>query len=89
MIRIDLDLFRTIFPTPWPLTQAVHDEAIRIAERDGLSIYDALIVASALDAGCDTLLTEDLQDGRIFDARLTVRHPFKASFLPADPASGR
>ena len=43
--------------------------------RDRLHHYDALIVESALSAGCDVLLTEDLQDGRRFD-RLVVRDPF-------------
>jgi predicted nucleic acid-binding protein len=40
-----------------------------------LSVYDALIVASALEAGCDRLYSEDLQHGRVFGA-LTVRNPF-------------
>ena len=44
--------------------------------RDRLHQYDALIVESALSAGCDVLLTEDLQNGRRFD-RLEVRDPFR------------
>jgi len=39
-------------------------------------IYDALIVASALEAGCTTLVSEDMQDGRVIDGRLTIRNPF-------------
>ena len=41
----------------------------------GFSFHDALIVASALDAGCETLLTEDLQAGRRVNG-LTIVNPF-------------
>lgn len=41
----------------------------------GLSFWDALIVRAALDAGCDTLLTEDLQHGRRFEG-LSIENPF-------------
>ena len=46
------------------------------ALRDGLHHFDALIVASALSAGCEILLTEDLQDGRRYDG-LLVTDPFR------------
>lgn len=50
-----------------------------------LSIWDALIVQAALDAGCDTLLTEDLQAGRRFGS-LQVVNPFNPAAHEADPA---
>ncbi len=59
-----------------PLTLEIHDRALRVAERYGFSIYDALIVGAALDAGCDTLYSEDLQDGQIIDGVLTINNPF-------------
>jgi predicted nucleic acid-binding protein len=59
-----------------PFTEETHDKGLEIAERYGFSVYDAMIVASALLAGCDTLLSEDMQDGQVLDARLTVRNPF-------------
>lgn len=40
-----------------------------------LSFYDALIVAAALEAGCDTLYTEDLSHGQRF-GDLAVVNPF-------------
>jgi predicted nucleic acid-binding protein len=43
-----------------------------------LPFYDALIVASAIEAGCDTLYSEDMQDGRTIGA-LTIRNPFVES----------
>ena len=58
------------------VTIETHDRALRVAERYGLSIYDALIVSSALLAGCKTLHSEDLQDGQIIERQLTIRNPF-------------
>jgi predicted nucleic acid-binding protein len=60
-----------------PLSVAAHERALAIAERYRLSIYDALIVATALLAGCVTLYSEDLQDGEIIERQLTIRNPFK------------
>ena len=46
-----------------------------LARSHDFSFYDALIVASAIAAGCDTLLTEDLQAGRRI-AGMTIVNPF-------------
>ena len=46
------------------------------ARRDRLSLWDALIVEAALARGCERLLTEDLQSGRVFGERLRVINPF-------------
>jgi predicted nucleic acid-binding protein len=58
------------------LTVAIHEDGLRIARRYKLALYDAMIVAAALDAGCDTLWSEDLQHGLVIDERLTIRNPF-------------
>ena len=60
-----------------PMNLETHDAALRVAGRYGLSIYDALIVAAALQAGCKTLQSEDMQDGRVIDRKLTIRNPFR------------
>jgi len=49
--------------------------ALELAARHGVSAFDSLIVQAALDAGCDTLFSEDLQNGRRFGA-LQVVNPF-------------
>ena len=56
---------------------ALYEEALDIRERWHFSFYDALIVAAALAAGCDTLYSEDLQDGQKV-RELTVVNPFAA-----------
>jgi predicted nucleic acid-binding protein len=72
-----LDAISVLCPSPVPITISTHEAALKLAERQGYSIYDALIVAAALEAGCATLYSEDLQHGQVFGGRLTVRNPFR------------
>lgn len=72
-----LDAIRTLCPSPRIITIDTHDKALALAQSHGFHIYDALIVASALEADCDTLYSEDLQDGRVLEKRLTIRNPFE------------
>ena len=58
------------------LTLAVHQRGLALARRYQLSLYDAMIAAAALEAGCDCLLSEDFQAGQRFDDRLRVVNPF-------------
>ena len=51
-------------------------KACAIAERYGFSFYDSLIVAAALEVGCSTLYSEDLQYGQVIEKSLTVKNPF-------------
>jgi predicted nucleic acid-binding protein len=60
---------------PLPLSFDLHIAARELANAHLLSFYDALIVAAAIEAGCDTLYTEDMQHGHIIGA-LTIRNPF-------------
>ena len=55
---------------------ALYERALDIQSRWRFGFYDSLIVASALAAGCDTLLTEDLQHGQVIET-LTISNPFK------------
>lgn len=68
---------KTLCPAPVPVTLALHDAALTLAARLGYTLYDALIVAAALDAGCRVLYSEDLQDGQVIEKRLTIRNPFR------------
>lgn len=58
-----------------PLTLDVHERAIDLARRFGMPIYDAMIAASALTAGCAVLYSEDFQHGLRIEG-MTVRNPF-------------
>jgi predicted nucleic acid-binding protein len=76
-IREALAALRTLCAAILPLDVATHDDALRIAERYGYALFDALIVASALSAGSDTLWSEDMQDGAVIDGRLRIANPFR------------
>lgn len=62
-----------------PVSEATHDRGLAVSARYGFSIYDSMIVAAALLAGCSTLLSQDLQHGQVIHDQLTVRDPFRAS----------
>jgi len=61
-----------------PLTIETHDRGMLVAQRYGLSVYDATIAAAALVAGCDTLYSEDMQSGLLIERQLRVVNPFIA-----------
>lgn len=58
-------------------TRETLNRGLEIKKRHGLQFYDALIVAAAEAAGCDTLYSEDLADGAEYGA-VHVVNPFKA-----------
>jgi predicted nucleic acid-binding protein len=57
---------------------AVFEAALGLAGDHGLQIYDSLILAAAVEARCDLLLTEDLQDGFAWRG-VVVTNPFGPS----------
>jgi predicted nucleic acid-binding protein len=75
-----LDAIRVLCPSPVSITLETHEAALKIAQKYGFGIDDALIASSALGASCSTLYSEDLQDGQVIDEELTIRNPFR---LPA------
>jgi len=75
--RAFLSMIRGLLPVE-PVTIDVHETGLALAERHGLSIYDAMIAASALHADCDTLWSEDMQHGSVLDNRLRIVNPFRA-----------
>jgi predicted nucleic acid-binding protein len=72
-----LDIICVLCPDPVPTSLDTHKVALAIAERYGYSIYDALVASAALESGCKTLYSEDLQDGQIINRQLTIRNPFR------------
>lgn len=75
-IREALEPIRAVC-TIKPISLETHDRATEIGERYGLSVYDSLIVAAALLAGCKTLHSEDMQHGQVIEGTLTISNPFK------------
>jgi predicted nucleic acid-binding protein len=73
-----LNHFKLSFEAIRPITLDTHSAAIALARDHSLSFYDALIVAAAIEAGCDTLYSEDMQHARSIGG-LTIRNPFRES----------
>jgi predicted nucleic acid-binding protein len=65
----------TMVDPPLPLTLDLHHSARALARDHRLSFYDALVVVTAIEAGCDTLFSEDMQHGRSIDG-LAIVNPF-------------
>jgi predicted nucleic acid-binding protein len=74
-IAAAIDDVLALLDPPQPLTLKLHSAARSLAERHRFSFYDALIVAAAIEAGCDTLYTEDMRHGQTIGA-LRIRNPF-------------
>ena len=54
---------------------ALFHAALAVQGRWQFSFYDSLIVAAAKEAGCQRLLTEDMQHGQVIDG-LRIENPF-------------
>ena len=76
-IREALATIRVLCPTILPIDTDTHGAALDLAERHGFSMFDALIVAAAAQAGADTLWSEDLQDGMVIRRTLHIVNPFR------------
>jgi predicted nucleic acid-binding protein len=74
-----LDAFQVLCPSPLPITIETHQAALKIAQKHGYNIFDALVVAAAIEGGCETLYSENFQDGRMVEAQFTIRNPFATS----------
>ncbi|MFN7932592.1 MAG: PIN domain-containing protein [Bryobacteraceae bacterium] len=60
---------------------AVLESAAGLASEHGLSIWDAVVLSAAAEAGCRLLLSEDLQNGFVWHG-VTVANPFLANCHP-------
>jgi predicted nucleic acid-binding protein len=58
------------------INEKIIDDAVVLNERYGFSYYDCLMLASALDYKCDTMYTEDMNDGQIINGTLKIINPF-------------
>ncbi|WP_055430703.1 PIN domain-containing protein [Candidatus Symbiothrix dinenymphae] len=57
-------------------TQQTVFKACSIADRYQFSFYDSLIVAAAIESGCNTIYSEDLQHNQITENTLVIINPF-------------
>jgi predicted nucleic acid-binding protein len=60
--------------------QSVTISTLKLAEyiinRYDLQLFDSIIVASSLEAGCEILYSEDMQHNLVIDEKLKIINPF-------------
>ena len=52
------------------------NHAMDIKDRYGYSYYDCLMLASAIEANCNKILTEDMKDGQVINGIVKIENPF-------------
>lgn len=72
----------TIFPTI-AADEPAFRGALGLAASGQVNIWDAMLLATARQAGCRVLLSEDMHDGAVHSG-LRIRNPFAGPSLPAD-----
>ncbi len=63
--------------TVHPIDLETHALGLSIGQRYQINLYDAMILAAAVQANCDRVWSEDMQDGLVVDGKLTVSNPFR------------
>lgn len=59
-----------------PLTEESITLAYNICKNYDFQIFDAFVVSTAIESGCESLYTEDLHHGLVIDKKLTIINPF-------------
>ena len=59
-----------------PVTLATLKSARNLIDRYDFQLFDSIVVASALEANCHILYSEDLQHGLVVENRLEIVNPF-------------
>lgn len=59
-----------------PLTLEIHKKGLALRDKYQMQLFDAMLVAAALDAGCTIFYSEDMQDGQLIEKTLTIKNPF-------------
>lgn len=60
-----------------PLTTNTITSVVEVMGKYDFSYWDSLILAAALESGCPSVYSEDLQDGQRIEEILTIINPFK------------
>ena len=74
-VREILDTIRAVCAVE-PITVETHDRGLAVFERYKFSLYDSMLVATALISGAKILYSEHLQHGQVIDNQLRVTNPF-------------
>lgn len=74
-IQTAVEQFLVLFPHPATITVDTYHTAAKYARRYQLNIYDGLVLASAAQADCSILFSEDMQHGQRI-GQVTIQNPY-------------
>ena len=74
-VDADIQDILAMFPLAFP-TKEVILRALDLHSRYSLSHWDSMLVAACIEAGVDTLYSEDLDDGATYDS-VEIVNPFR------------
>ena len=57
-------------------TKSTFEIGINLVKKYKFQLFDALIIASALEANCNTLYSEDMQHKMLVEGKLIIVNPF-------------
>ena len=60
-----------------PVSELVLLRAFDIMKTYDFQLFDSIIIASALETGCNILYSEDMNDGQVIEKQLKIINPFK------------
>ena len=75
-IKQYLDNIEIVFDEVIPIQRYTIDKALVLKDSIGYSYYDCLMIASALESGCELLFSEDMNNEQKIENRLTIKNPF-------------
>ena len=75
-IKEHLDNIEIVCDEVFPVHRNIINCALLLKESYGYSYYDCLMLASALDADCQIILTEDMSHGQVINETLKIVNPF-------------
>jgi predicted nucleic acid-binding protein len=70
-----LDLFSSTFSIR-PLDMDTFETGLSVSRQYGYQHYDSMIIAAALQAGCERLYSEDMRHRQIIAKKLQILNPF-------------
>ncbi len=73
--KVDNGILKIVQVLPQRLTD--YQRAYKVRNSIGISFWDSLIVASALENNCNVLYSEDMQHNQIIEDQLKIINPFK------------
>jgi predicted nucleic acid-binding protein len=79
LTHAELDVFLELFMSRFnvrPLDLETYETGLMVSRRYGYQHYDSMIIAAALQAGCERLYSEDMQHRQTIDKRLQIVNPF-------------